>query len=81
MRLRGSGSSIRQSAEGSYVARAEFSPIGEHGGKWDPDFSCSELEKTMARSARESILQTLRKFGLKSRRVAILDQGEVAVWS
>jgi hypothetical protein len=35
----------------------------------------------MARSAREGILQTLRKLGLKRRCVAILDQGEVAVRS
>jgi hypothetical protein len=56
MRLGGPASSIRQSAEGRHVARAEFSPIGEYRGKWDPDFTCSELEKTMARSAREGNL-------------------------
>jgi hypothetical protein len=56
MRLRGPGSSIRQSAEGRHVARAKFSPIGEYWGKWDPDFTCSELEETMARPAREGIL-------------------------
>ncbi len=48
MRLCGLGSIIRQSAEGRHIPRGEFSPIGEYGGKWDSDFTCSELEKTMA---------------------------------
>jgi len=81
MRLCGLGSSIRQSAEGCHVARAEFAPIGEDGGKCEPGFTGSELEKGMARSTREGILETLRKLGIKSRCVAILDQGEAAVWS
>jgi hypothetical protein len=50
-------------------------------GECDSDFACSELEKTMARSPRKSILQTSRKLGLKSRCVAIFAQDEVAVWS
>ncbi len=72
--------SLWQSAEGCHVTRTEFPPIGEDSGECDSDFTGSELEKTMARSAREGILQTLRKLGRKRRCVAILDQGEMAVW-
>ena len=71
----------RPGAEGCQAARPEFSPIGVDGGECDSDFACSELEKAMARSPRESVLQTSRKLGLKSRRVAIFAQDEVAVWS
>ena len=77
----GAGFTVRPSAEGCHVVRPEFSPIGEDGGECDSDFACSELEKTMARSARKGILQTSRKLGLKSRSVAIFAQDEVAVWS
>ena len=71
----------RPGAEGCQAARPEFSPIGVDGGECDSDFACSELEKTMARSPRKSILQTSGKLGLKSRCVAIFAQDEVAVWS
>ena len=81
MRYCGAGFTVRPSAEGCHVARPEFSPIGEDGGECDSDFACSELEKTIARSARKGILQTSRKLGLKSRCVAIFGQDEVAVWS
>ena len=81
MRYCGAGFTIRPSAEGCHVACPEFSPIGEDGGECDSDFARSELEKTMARSARKGILQTSRKLGLKSRCVAIFAQDEVAVWS
>ena len=81
MRCCGAGFTVRPSAEGCHVARPEFSPIGEDGGECDSDFACSELEKTMARSARKGILQTSRKLGLKSRCVAIFAQDEVAMWS
>jgi hypothetical protein len=61
--------------------RAKFSPIREDSGKRDSGFIGAELQKTVPRSPREGILQTLRKLGLKSRGIAILDQGEVAVRS
>src|ERR1700680_2146575 len=81
MRGCGAAFTVRPSAEGCHVARPEFSPIGEDGGECDSDFASSELEKTMARSARKGIPQTSRKLGLKSRCVAIFAQDEVAVRS
>jgi hypothetical protein len=81
MRYCGAGFPVRPSAEGCHIARPEFSPIGEDKGECDFDFACSELEKTMARSARKGILQSSRKLGLKDRCVAIFPQNEVAVWS
>ena len=65
MRYCEAGFTIRPSAQGCHVSRPEFSPIGEDGGECDSDLACSELEKTMARSARKGILQTSRKLGLK----------------
>jgi hypothetical protein len=81
MRYWEAGFTIRPSAQGCHVSRPEFSPIGEDGGECDSDFARSELEKTMARSARKGILQSSRKLGLKDRCVAIFPQNEVAVWS
>src|SRR5258708_30169894 len=81
VRYCGAGFTVRPSAEGCHVARPEFSPIGKDGGECDSDFACSELQKTIARSARKRILQTSRKLGLKNRCVAIFAQDEGAVWS
>ena len=60
---------IRLGAEGSHVPCAEFSPVGENGRKRRSGFSRSELQKTVARSALESIPQALSKLGIERRRV------------
>ena len=72
---------IRLRAEGGHVPCAEFSPVGEDRRKRGPGFSRSELEKTMARSTRESIPQALSKLGVKCQGVILLDQAETTVRS
>jgi hypothetical protein len=76
----GAGFTVRPSAEGRHVARPEFSPIGEDGDSATP-IPLLRAGEDHGPIPVQSILQTSRKLGLKSRCVAIFAQDEVAVWS
>ena len=71
--FRGARIGIREGAEGRHVPCAEFSPVGEDRRKRGSDFSRAELQKTMARSARERVPQPLSKLGIEGRRVRGFD--------
>ena len=58
---------IRLSADGCHIPCGKFPPVGEDRRKRGSDFIRSQLEKAVARSARESILQALCKLGIKCR--------------
>jgi len=61
------------------MRRILSSRIGENRRKRGSGFSCSELQKTMARSSLEGIPQPLSKFGVEARRVSTFDYCEAAV--
>ena len=73
MRFPRRGIGIWMRANGGHVPCAKFSPVGEDGRKGGAGVSRSELEKAMARSAREGIPQALRKLGIEGRRVRSFD--------
>jgi hypothetical protein len=72
---------IRLCAEGGYVPRAEFAPVGENGRKRGPDFVRAQPEKTAARSVFKRVLQAPGQGRIQAGCLNFVRQDETAVRS
>ena len=68
---------VWQSADASYIMRGKPPPVGQSRGKGDADFICTQLEKTVSRSAGERVLKPSCKSGFKPCRVIVLYECQI----